>query len=487
MPTLKTSAKSPRVMRPNQQSSMSPMRQFNSNLDQAEVVQSSIGNGLITASPLVAKNLLSQQASATRIGVRTTQKRPDTSKPTALGSNSGYLATIAQGNRESQKTPNKQQVVQFPVATASGAPMYEVYMRCVTWSRDSHGLFDYESRNIAKKNIKTQTGGKILRVNDDVEFVSIRTKPEDVHESAKPMIIVRQKHGKFLQTADLLVAGKFQVENDTIVNEPLLDSEGNPIADEDVNNKMFVVVRNTKSAQNNLDYKLCRGDVIKLGRIKFSVKDYKSIYHGTSEKKQAPADAGHEEEKADLCCTPQKLEKHVSRESLSQEFEEECIEIDCGVVDADNTDIQCKVCWETHSTTSNPLLNSCQCDGSVRFIHYECLKYWLKQKMAKKEEKHLISYSWKQFECEICKKPYPYVFKSNGISYRLIDVDPDIPKEQNYLLLESLTFEKNSSRMVHLIMPDTDKVNFKLGRGHESDVRVSDISVSRCHAIIKYN
>jgi pSer/pThr/pTyr-binding forkhead associated (FHA) protein len=41
--------------------------------------------------------------------------------------------------------------------------------------------------------------------------------------------------------------------------------------------------------------------------------------------------------------------------------------------------------------------------------------------------------------------------------------------------------------MVHLIMPDADKTNFKLGRGHESDVRVSDISVSRCHALVKYN
>jgi len=54
------------------------------------------------------------------------------------------------------------------------------------------------------------------------------------------------------------------------------DNEGNPIPDEDVNNKMFVVVRNTKSAQNNLDYKLNRGDIIKLGRIKFNVKDFKS-------------------------------------------------------------------------------------------------------------------------------------------------------------------------------------------------------------------
>jgi hypothetical protein len=107
--------------------------------------------------------------------------------------------------------------------------------------------------------------------------------------------------------------------------------------------------------------------------------------------------------------------------------------------------------------------------------------------MVKKEEPNLISYTWKQFECEICKKPYPYVFRSNGISYRLVDVEPDIPKDSNFLLLESLTFEKNSSRMVHLIMPDNEKTTFKLGRGHESDVRVSDISVSRCHALVKYN
>ncbi len=69
------------------------------------------------------------------------------------------------------------------------------------------------------------------------------------------------------------------------MSEPMLDNEGNPITDEDVNNKMFVVVRNTKSAQNNLDYKLGKGDIIKLGRIKFNVKDYKSKFVSTSEKK----------------------------------------------------------------------------------------------------------------------------------------------------------------------------------------------------------
>jgi len=72
--------------------------------------------------------------------------------------------------------------------------------------------------------------------------------------------------------------------------------------------------------------------------------------------------------------------------------------------------------------------------------------------MQKKEEDHLVSYTWKQFECEICKKPYPYIFKSNGRKYRLVDVD--VPESKNFLWLESLTFEKNSCRMVHLIMPN---------------------------------
>ena len=47
-------------------------------------------------------------------------------------------------------------------------PTHEVFMRCVTWTRDSNGLFDYESKNIAKKNIKSNTGGRLVRDEDDV-------------------------------------------------------------------------------------------------------------------------------------------------------------------------------------------------------------------------------------------------------------------------------------------------------------------------------
>lgn len=72
---------------------------------------------------------------------------------------------------------------------------YRVFFRGVTWLRDSHGLFDYESRNISRKNMKTQSQGQFMRINDDVEFVSIHKKEEDIPgftpESVKSLIILK--------------------------------------------------------------------------------------------------------------------------------------------------------------------------------------------------------------------------------------------------------------------------------------------------------
>jgi len=34
-------------------------------------------------------------------------------------------------------------------------PYFSVLMKGITWSRDSHGLFDYESRHLTKKTMKT--------------------------------------------------------------------------------------------------------------------------------------------------------------------------------------------------------------------------------------------------------------------------------------------------------------------------------------------
>ena len=63
-------------------------------------------------------------------------------------------------------------------------------MRCVTWSRDSHGLFDYESRYISKKNIKTTGDGRIVRLNNDVEFVPMDMESGQLDSTAKSLITI---------------------------------------------------------------------------------------------------------------------------------------------------------------------------------------------------------------------------------------------------------------------------------------------------------
>jgi hypothetical protein len=97
----------------------------------------------------------------------------------------------------------------------------------------------------------------------------------------------------------------------------------------------------------------------------------------------------------------------------------------------------------------------------------------------------VVSYFWKKFECEICKEAYPYIFRSKDRIFKLID-NITTKKDTNFILLESLPLDKNTSRMIHLLTVTETKKEFKLGRGHESEVRINDISVSRVHAILKY-
>ena len=72
----------------------------------------------------------------------------------------------------------------------------------------------------------------------------------------------------------------------------------------------------------------------------------------------------------------------------------------------------------------------------------------------------------------------------NDRIYKLVDIKK--PDTGNYLVMESLPLERNSSRTIHILGFTENERQYKMGRGHDSEVRVNDISVSRTHAIINY-
>ena len=66
--------------------------------------------------------------------------------------------------------------------------------------RDSHGLFDYESRSITKKNLKTQSQGKIFRLNNDIEFLPLSKKEKELagvtpSDVVKPILQLKSDKG----------------------------------------------------------------------------------------------------------------------------------------------------------------------------------------------------------------------------------------------------------------------------------------------------
>lgn len=47
---------------------------------------------------------------------------------------------------------------------------FSVLMKGITWSRDSHGLFDYESRHLTKKTLRAQNESMIMRTGNDLSI-----------------------------------------------------------------------------------------------------------------------------------------------------------------------------------------------------------------------------------------------------------------------------------------------------------------------------
>ena len=53
-----------------------------------------------------------------------------------------------------------------PIARSKAVPVVE--LKAVTWSKDSHGLFDYENNQYEMKKFQISSEAKIYRINNDI-------------------------------------------------------------------------------------------------------------------------------------------------------------------------------------------------------------------------------------------------------------------------------------------------------------------------------
>ena len=144
----------------------------------------------------------------------------------------------------------------------------------------------------------------------------------------------------------------------------------------------------------------------------------------------------------------------------------------------------CRICYgeeEPDSDFDNPLVQPCNCSGSLRFIHLNCLKTWLNTKSCNKilSNSNYSMFLVRSVECEICKTKFPDFVKHKEMFYEILDFKSEF---ENYFTMESLTIDKNNTKCIYVVNLDKN-VKLKIGRGHDSNLVLSDISVSRVHSI----
>ena len=151
----------------------------------------------------------------------------------------------------------------------------------------------------------------------------------------------------------------------------------------------------------------------------------------------------------------------------------------------------CRICFLTNSDEENPLISPCKCNGSMKNIHYLCLKKCIEIKIIKKTEQYYKFYTWKSFSCEICKSEYPKYVRIKDSLFSLVDLEINYSSYVtcDYTLYDDL--KKKTFRKGILIFKINDENNediITVGRSQNNKIKLKDISVSRSHCnFIKRN
>ena len=147
----------------------------------------------------------------------------------------------------------------------------------------------------------------------------------------------------------------------------------------------------------------------------------------------------------------------------------------------------CRICYMTNSDIDNPLISPCKCTGSMKYIHFLCLKKCIEVNIIKKIEPNFKFYNWKNFSCEICKFEYPKYIKYKDNLYPLVDLEINY---SSYVICDYTLYDDNKKKsyrkgiLVFKINEDNDEEIISVGRSQNNRIKLKDISVSRNHCTI---
>ena len=148
----------------------------------------------------------------------------------------------------------------------------------------------------------------------------------------------------------------------------------------------------------------------------------------------------------------------------------------------------CRICYGENYNDENPLICPCICKGSMKYIHYICLRNWLNSKIEEemseeetdKENMECITYNREGICCELCKTKFPDYIIHNNIYYNILFYKP---KFKEYIIFESMRVNREKTKNYHVVTFDNREF-INIGRANECELSLTELSVSRFHCVI---
>ncbi|CAD7966141.1 unnamed protein product [Amoebophrya sp. A120] len=293
-----------------------------------------------------------------------------------------------------------------------------------TWARESHGLFDYEARHPIKKHFQVATPLTICRKGTEVTTVNGTT------QESEPLARLVVRNGAFCVDAARVGDGRVK------------------------SGKLWRVVKDLEHG-----YNLQEGDSIKLGRFKLRVRQ---IVTGDPNSPNNPPECAN-----------------VNPPSLPPR---PCDTSEEAIKELEQT--TCRICLLEGSSVEDPLIKPCECRGTIEYVHLACLRHWVRGKLDLAESSS-GTYFYKPMACELCKTQYATHLQDKADAKNCFPLI-ELPKTTPPFIVLERDSNRPELKGVHVISLAEKKL-LKLGRGHESDVRFADVSISRWHASVHYD
>lgn len=262
----------------------------------------------------------------------------------------------------------------------------------------------------------------------------------------------KDSHGLFDYESVDLIQDKFTVEDSICL---IRDFQGVRLGNESEKEKILRIRKENegffifpgelqiwKVVDQEAGVVLKKGDFLKFGRVKYRVKE--------------------------LCATESEAEEVRKKEKKKI----------CRKMQKDKEGHTCRLCF-SEEEIGNPLISPCNCGGTMKFIHLLCFKKWLALKTIAKQNIFFTKYSFQDVTCEISRCQLANSLFLDDSQPNFIEMPIKTPP---YLALEYFNKRKNTYHIC--ILSFAHKTQIVIGRGHENQVILPDLSISRCHSSI---